>query len=59
MKRSAVMVVALGLDLALGEPPAALHPVVWFGRRAALLKCRRLFSAIAAVQAEPGLGGQG
>ena len=38
MKRSAVMVVALGLDLALGEPPAALHPVVWFGGLATWLE---------------------
>ena len=26
------MALALALDLALGEPPAAVHPVVWFGR---------------------------
>jgi adenosylcobinamide-phosphate synthase len=26
------VLVALGLDLLLGEPPAAWHPVVWFGK---------------------------
>lgn len=38
MRRSTVLAVALMLDLAFGEPPAAIHPVVWFGRLAALLE---------------------
>jgi len=28
----AALALALALDLALGEPPAALHPVVWMGK---------------------------
>ena len=31
-RRLAVLGVALALDLALGEPPSRLHPVVWIGR---------------------------
>lgn len=40
MRRSVVLAAALGLDLAFGEPPAALHPVVWFGKLVALLERR-------------------
>jgi adenosylcobinamide-phosphate synthase len=40
LRRSVVLAVALALDSALGEPPAALHPVVWFGRLVALLERR-------------------
>jgi adenosylcobinamide-phosphate synthase len=40
MKRSVVLVLALALDLGFGEPPAAVHPVVWFGRLTALLERR-------------------
>lgn len=32
MGRWRVMLLALGLDLLLGEPPARRHPVVWMGR---------------------------
>ncbi len=32
MRRCAVLVTALVFDMALGEPPAHLHPVVWLGR---------------------------
>jgi adenosylcobinamide-phosphate synthase len=31
-RRLAVLGLALAIDLALGEPPALLHPVVWIGR---------------------------
>jgi len=31
---------ALGWDLALSEPPAAVHPVVWFGRAIGALEAR-------------------
>lgn len=31
MHRPVVVALALGFDLALGEPPARLHPVVWMG----------------------------
>ena len=40
MRRSTVLAVALALDLAFGEPPAGIHPVVWFGRLAAFLERR-------------------
>ncbi len=40
MRRSAVLATALALDLALGEPPAGLHPVVWFGRLVSALERR-------------------
>ena len=30
-RRLSALVVALLLDAAFGEPPAALHPVVWIG----------------------------
>jgi adenosylcobinamide-phosphate synthase len=33
-----VMPLALALDAALGEPPAAVHPVVWIGRVASMLE---------------------
>jgi adenosylcobinamide-phosphate synthase len=35
-----VLVAAVALDLACGEPPAALHPVVWMGRLASALERR-------------------
>jgi adenosylcobinamide-phosphate synthase len=35
-----VMPLALALDAALGEPPSAVHPVVWIGRAAALMERR-------------------
>lgn len=40
MRRSVVLAAALALDLAFGEPPAAIHPVVWFGKLAAVLEQR-------------------
>jgi adenosylcobinamide-phosphate synthase len=39
---SAVLVAALLIDVLLGEPPAALHPVVWMGRLAGRLERRAL-----------------
>ncbi|MBP1912606.1 adenosylcobinamide-phosphate synthase CbiB [Thermococcus stetteri] len=36
----AVFILALLWDLALGEPPGKLHPVVWFGRVAGFLDSR-------------------
>jgi adenosylcobinamide-phosphate synthase len=35
---AAVLPVALALDVALGEPPAGLHPVVWLGRAISALE---------------------
>lgn len=35
-----VLALALTLDLALGEPPARVHPVCWIGRSIALLERR-------------------
>ena len=32
LRRPAAIVVAVALDLAVGEPPARWHPVVWLGR---------------------------
>ena len=40
MRRGAVLAAAMALDLAFGEPPASIHPVVWFGRLTALLERR-------------------
>lgn len=37
----AVLVVALALDVAFGEPPNAVHPVVWMGRLIGALERRR------------------
>lgn len=34
-RRLSVLLAAVALDAALGEPPARLHPVVWLGRLAA------------------------
>jgi adenosylcobinamide-phosphate synthase len=31
-RRFAIVLLALALDTALGEPPAAVHPVVWMGK---------------------------
>ncbi len=39
----AVLLLALALDRVMGEPPPALHPVVWMGRLIALLE--RFFPA--------------
>jgi len=36
-RRAAVLAAALALDLARGEPPAVIHPVVWIGRLTSLL----------------------
>jgi adenosylcobinamide-phosphate synthase len=44
-RRSLPLVWALGIDLTLGEPPAALHPVVWMGRLVAALERRAPRSA--------------
>ena len=33
-----ILFVALGLDMFLGEPPAAAHPVVWMGRIVTMLE---------------------
>ncbi len=38
--RLRVLLTAVALDAALGEPPARLHPVVWLGRLAAALERR-------------------
>ncbi|MBI4318842.1 MAG: cobalamin biosynthesis protein [Chloroflexi bacterium] len=32
MNEALIIVMAVGIDLALGEPPAAAHPVVWMGK---------------------------
>ena len=32
MEYVAVLLLALAIDLAVGEPPASIHPVVWMGR---------------------------
>jgi adenosylcobinamide-phosphate synthase len=40
VKRAAVLAAAIGLDLAFGEPPTALHPVVWIGRLVAAIERR-------------------
>ncbi len=53
----AIMVVAFALDVAVGDPPSRLHPVVWMGRVIGLLKKlnrgplrhRRLLGALAAL----------
>jgi len=33
-----ILSIALAIDLALGEPPGAIHPVVWMGKSASLLE---------------------
>ena len=33
-----ILSIALAIDLALGEPPRAIHPVVWMGKVAAFLE---------------------
>ncbi len=33
-----ILSIALAIDLALGEPPRAIHPVVWIGKVASLLE---------------------
>src|SRR5438105_12998622 len=45
VRRGLPLVLALGLDIALGEPPAVIHPVVWMGRLAAALERRAPRSA--------------
>ncbi|AUX39133.1 cobalamin biosynthesis protein CobD [Sorangium cellulosum] len=40
MSAAAALLVAVALDLACGEPPAAVHPVVWMGSTIQLLKRR-------------------
>jgi adenosylcobinamide-phosphate synthase len=45
VRRGLPLVLALGLDIALGEPPAAIHPVVWMGRVAAAVERRAPQSA--------------
>ena len=44
---SAVLAGALLLDVTCGEPPAALHPVVWIGRLIAALEHRAPRTAVA------------
>ncbi len=39
-RRALVLMTAAAIDALLGEPPAALHPVVWLGRVVALLERR-------------------
>ncbi|MCX6022723.1 MAG: adenosylcobinamide-phosphate synthase CbiB [Chloroflexi bacterium] len=39
-RRTAVILTATALDLALGDPPNALHPVAWVGRILGLLRGR-------------------
>ncbi|MDO8691268.1 MAG: adenosylcobinamide-phosphate synthase CbiB, partial [Dehalococcoidia bacterium] len=38
MENLAVLLLAVAWDLALGEPPAPLHPVVWMGKAISLLE---------------------
>ena len=38
--RARVLATAVAIDLALGEPPTALHPVVWIGRAITVLEQR-------------------
>src|SRR5919204_4674208 len=45
VQRGLPLLLALGLDAALGEPPAVMHPVVWMGRLAAALERRTPRSA--------------
>lgn len=40
MNVSSLLLFALAWDVALGEPPAKLHPVVWFGKLAGFLDSR-------------------
>jgi len=40
----AILAVALAVDLALGEPPRLIHPVVWVGRVASFLERRSVAS---------------
>ncbi|WP_437677177.1 adenosylcobinamide-phosphate synthase CbiB [Sorangium sp. So ce131] len=40
MSAAVALLVAVALDLARGEPPAAVHPVVWMGSAIQLLKRR-------------------
>ncbi|HIH44387.1 MAG TPA: cobalamin biosynthesis protein [Candidatus Methanoperedenaceae archaeon] len=50
-----VLLLAIAIDLLIGEPPAAIHPVVWMGRLISFLyRCapkgkRRLYGALMAV----------
>ena len=36
----AVLILAVLLDLALGEPPARFHPTVWMGRMVGFFESR-------------------
>lgn len=40
LHRTLPLVVALGIDRLLGEPPSSVHPVVWIGRLVAALERR-------------------
>jgi adenosylcobinamide-phosphate synthase len=56
VERGLPLVLALCIDLALGEPPAAIHPVVWMGRLIGIMELsaprsaagRLLFGALGA-----------
>jgi adenosylcobinamide-phosphate synthase len=43
----AILLLAVGIDLYLGEPPSTIHPVVWMGRVAAV--CTRIAPARGAL----------
>jgi adenosylcobinamide-phosphate synthase len=49
------MMLALGVDLLWGEPPARLHPVVWMGRYLAWMKRKRPAGRTRAFLAGAGL----
>ena len=40
MEALLILLIALAIDLALGEPPRFIHPVVWMGKLASLLERR-------------------
>ncbi len=50
-----ILLVALAIDLALGEPPHSIHPVVWVGKVASLLE-RRSVSRSPSAQLVYGTG---
>jgi adenosylcobinamide-phosphate synthase len=55
----AVVVLAVALDLALGDPPNAIHPVAWMGRAIAVgrrnsVAAGRLSSSVAAARSRSG-----
>ena len=45
-----ILLAALGLDLAFGEPPERAHPVVWMGRAIAALRDRAPRAEAAALR---------